>query len=136
MSGDIHRLYVHVRHDGIRGEHRDDRQNHSKQLSHSLRLRVEISDALPSGTDCDGPRLSLLLRAARNQYGLALKTKLTVLVSDPAMVTSIDWSPYDSCHAVTVYFPGGKFGRVKPPSALEMAKWEFFITANWPDIQG
>src|SRR5258708_39639892 len=59
-----------------------------------------------------------------------------VFVSLPEMVTSCVCSPYDSCHAVKVYLPGGRFGRVKLPSAPETAKWEFLSTAKELCIQG
>src|SRR6266571_81314 len=52
-----------------------------------------------------------------HQYGVALKTKLTGLVSVPLMVTSWLWLPNCSCHAVTVYLPGGSPDKLNAPSS-------------------
>jgi hypothetical protein len=47
----------------------------------------------------------------------ALKTKLIGVPSFPVMVISCVCVPRVSCHAVSVYFPGGKLGNVKVPSS-------------------
>ena len=47
----------------------------------------------------------------------ALKTKLIGVASFPVMVISCVCVPRVSCHAVSVYFPGGKLGNVKVPSS-------------------
>lgn len=47
----------------------------------------------------------------------ALKTKLIGVASVPVMVISCVCVPRVSCHAVSVYFPGGKLGNVKVPSS-------------------
>src|SRR6266702_143896 len=71
-----------------------------------------------------------------HQYGVALKTKLTALVSVPLMVTSWLWVPNCSCHAVTVYLPGGSPDKLNAPSASVTEACGVERTTNQPCIHG
>src|SRR5258706_13627218 len=88
-----------------------------------------------TATANNAARASRFQKSTEADY-IALKTKLTSLVSFAPMVTVCVDVPSFSCHALMVYVPGGRLLRSKLPSLPVTAKNGCLNTATYPCIQG